>query len=468
MKKLKEVSIGKKTRKTFSEAQQVMEMPNLVAVQKDSYNWFLKYGLQEVLDDIGVITDYTGKISLQFTGFSLAEETNYTIAECKKRDATYSKKLYVRARLNVSEFGIKPEEDIYMGDFPVMTEGGTFVVNGAERVIISQLVRSPGCYYSLQRDKTGNALLKSTIIPNRGAWLEYETDHNNSFFVRIDKTRRIPVTTLIKSLHVFLSESTASIDVDRPVVRIPVKDKAGFGSDASVETYAFGTLDLSDNSDIEKLFGSSPLLESTIEKDETKNFSDAIFAVYRKLRPGEPPTMDTARTQLQNLFFDDRRYDISKVGRYKYNKKLSLVDRIKGRVLAPLDPEDPEAPYRSEMTGEILTVPGSDELIGPGTLVTPAIAKVLEQAGLKKVNVSVGEDVLSVISNGMLDASEYLPQFTAEELEALGIDEKVCADALKVILYKCEGEDGKAPTKEDLARAIRLNKSVPIPGHITV
>nr|MCR5041208.1 DNA-directed RNA polymerase subunit beta [Clostridia bacterium] len=460
MKELRTIPIGKKSRKTFSVTQDVMEMPNLVAVQKDSYNWFLERGLNEVLRDVGKISDYTGKISLEFVGFRLSDETNYTIAECKKRDATYSKRLYVKGRLRTSEPDAVKDEDIYFGDFPVMTEGGTFVINGAERVIISQLVRSPGCYYLMQRDKTGRGLFKSTIIPNRGAWLEYETDPNNMFFVRIDKTRRIPVTTLIKALHVFSSEETAGIDVYRPVVHLPSSSGATFGSDDAVEAYPFIDLNLGENDDIIRLFGASPLIEATLEKDETKNYADAIFSVYRKLRPGEPPTMDTARQQMQNLFFDDRRYDISKVGRYKYNKKLGFIDRIRGCILAPADPENPDMPYVSAMTGELLTLPDGSP-VGNGTAVDVEVAKLIEQAGISRINVWAGETPVTVISNGMLDAAEYLPEFSAAELSELGIDEKVCAAALKVILDNCSG-------KKELRRAIELNKSVLVPAHITV
>ena len=275
---VKPVQLGKNVRMSFAKINEVLDMPNLIEVQKNSYEWFLKEGLREVFEDVSEISDYQGNLVLNFIDYRLDDKPKYTIEECKERDATYAAPLRVRASLLNRETGEVKEQDIFMGDFPLMTDSGTFVINGAERVIVSQLVRSPGVYYAMSRDKSGKELYTSTVIPNRGAWLEYETDSNDVFYVRIDKNRKLPITTFIRSLG------------------------------------------LSSNEEILEVFGQSELILATLEKDSTKNTEEALLEVYRKLRPGEPPTVDSAQSHLDALFFDARRYDLSRVGRYKYNR----------------------------------------------------------------------------------------------------------------------------------------------------
>ena len=277
---VKPVQLGKTTRMSFARINEVLDMPNLIEVQKNSYRWFLEEGLKEVFRDISAITDYTGNLVLDFIDYRLDDKPKYSVEECKERDVTYAAPLRVRARLLNKETGEVKEQEIFMGDFPIMTESGTFIINGAERVIVSQLVRSPGIYYGMTYDKTGKKLFTSTVIPNRGAWLEYETDSNDIFYVRIDKNRKIPVTTFIRAL--------------------------GLGSDQEILDF----------------FGEDERILATIQKDATKNMEEALLEVYRRLRPGEPPTVESAQSHIDALFFDPRRYDLSRVGRYKYNKKL--------------------------------------------------------------------------------------------------------------------------------------------------
>ena len=284
-------------------------MPNLIEVQKDSYQWFLTAGLKEVFDDISPITDYSGQLSLEFVDFQLCEEDKkYTIGECKERDATYAAPLKVNVRLHNKETDEINQHDIFMGDLPLMTETGTFVINGAERVIVSQLVRSPGIYYAISHDKLGKTLYACTVIPNRGAWLEYETDSNDVFYVRVDRTRKVPITVLIRSLGV-------------------------------------GT-----NEEIKELFGDEPKILASIEKDPSTNYEDGLLELYKKIRPGEPLAVESAESLINAMFFDPRRYDLAKVGRYKFNKKLALKNRIAGHVLA----EDAVSP----VTGEIIAKAG--------------------------------------------------------------------------------------------------------------
>ena len=279
---VKPVQLGKTTRMSFARINEVLDMPNLIEVQKNSYRWFLEEGLKEVFRDISAITDYTGNLVLDFIDYRLDDKPKYSVEECKERDVTYAAPLRVRARLLNKETGEVKEQEIFMGDFPIMTESGTFIINGAERVIVSQLVRSPGIYYGMTYDKTGKKLFTSTVIPNRGAWLEYETDSNDIFYVRIDKNRKIPVTTFIRAL--------------------------GLGSDQEILDF----------------FGEDERILATIQKDATKNMEEALLEVYRRLRPGEPPTVESAQSHIDALFFDPRRYDLSRVGRYKYNKKLAI------------------------------------------------------------------------------------------------------------------------------------------------
>ena len=304
MMKVKPVKLGKTERMSFSHIDEVISMPNLIEVQKNSYQWFLDEGLKEVFHDIGTIEDYTGNLALSFVDFRLDKEPKYSIKECKERDVTYAAPLRVTARLLNKETGEVKDQEIFMGDFPLMTDAGTFVINGAERAIVSQLVRSPGVFYGDAKDKVGNDLYSATMNPNRGAWLEYETDASDVFYVRIDKNRKLPVTVLCRALG------------------------------------------LSTNEDILNFFGDDERILATLEKDTTKNQEEGLLEVYRKLRPGEPPTVESATSQINMLFFDPRRYDLSRFGRYKMNKKLSLARRITGHVAA----ENVVAP----LTGEIL------------------------------------------------------------------------------------------------------------------
>ena len=300
----KDVMMGKTLRKSFAKQEQILELPNMLKIQKDSYEWFLREGLREVFRDVDTITDYTGNLELSFLDYSMNEPPKYSVDECKERDATYAKPIKVRVRLHNKETDEIKEQEIFMGDFPLMTNGGTFVINGAERVIVSQIVRSPGVYFGDEVDKTDQHIYSATVIPYRGAWLEYETDFNDVFWVRIDKNRKLPITCLIRAL--------------------------GLKTDAEI-------LDM---------FGDDPRIVVTLEKDPCKNYEDAMLEIYRKLRPGEPPTVEAAETLIHNLFFDPRRYDLSIVGRYKFNKKLSLWHRVAGYKLV--------YPVANPATGEIL------------------------------------------------------------------------------------------------------------------
>ncbi len=414
---VKDVKLGKTTRKSFAKINEVLEMPNLIEVQKNSYNWFLEDGLREVFRDISTITDYNGTLELSFVGYRFDDNPKYSVAECKERDVTYAKPLRVTARLNNTETGEIKESEVYMGDFPIMTDSGTFVINGAERVIVSQLVRSPGVYYAVDKDKTGKDLFRSTVIPNRGAWLEYEMDSNDVVYVRIDKNRKIPLTTFIRAL--------------------------GIGT----------------NTEIEEVFGPDERIRQTIEqKDATANREEALLEVYKKLRPGEPPTVDSAVTHLNNLFFDARRYDLSRFGRYKYNKKLGIASRLAGQVLTQ--------PVVNPMTGEIMAEPGER--------VSNELAKEIEQAGVDTAYVTVevkevltieGETItkteereVKIISNGMVDIKGYV-DFDCTEY---GINELVSFKVLKEILESADGDE------EELKEQIKLRADELVPKHITV
>ena len=414
---VKDVKLGKTTRKSFAKINEVLEMPNLIEVQKNSYNWFLEDGLREVFRDISTITDYNGTLELSFVGYRFDDEPKYSVAECKERDVTYAKPLRVTARLNNTETGEIKESEVYMGDFPIMTDSGTFVINGAERVIVSQLVRSPGVYYAVDKDKTGKDLFRSTVIPNRGAWLEYEMDSNDVVYVRIDKNRKIPLTTFIRAI--------------------------GIGT----------------NTEIEEVFGPDERIRQTIEqKDATANREEALLEVYKKLRPGEPPTVDSAISHLNNLFFDARRYDLSRFGRYKYNKKLGIASRLSGQVLTQ--------PVVNPLTGEIMAEPGER--------VSPELAQEIEQAGVDTAYVTVevkevltieGETItkteereVKIISNGMVDIKGYV-NFDCTEY---GINELVSFKVLKEILESADGDE------EELKEQIKLRADELVPKHITV
>jgi len=382
---------------SFNRINEVLEIPNLIEVQKNSYKWFLEEGMKEVFRDISAISDYQGNLVLDFIDYRMEDTPKYTIEECKERDATYAAPLRVRASLYNKETGEVKEQDIFMGDFPLMTDSGTFIINGSERVIVSQLVRSPGVYYSQSRDKAGKALYSSTVIPNRGAWLEYEMDSNDIFYVRIDKNRKLPITTFVRALG------------------------------------------LSSNELITDFFGEDILLAATFEKDSTKNTEEALLEVYRKLRPGEPPTVDSAQTHIDNLFFDPRRYDLSRVGRYKYNKKLAIASRITGHTLS--------RPVVNPLTGEILAE--------SGTTLTRAQGEEIQRAGVDMAFVSVDDIEVKVLSNGMVDINDYV-DFDCKEY---GINEKVRFSVLREILESC-------PDEESRRQAIAQRVDELIPKHI--
>ena len=402
---VKPVKKGTTTRMSFGKIEEVMEMPNLIEVQKNSYKWFLDTGLKEVFRDIAEITDYTGNWVLTFIDYRIDEKTKHTVQECKERDATYAAPMRVTVRLLNKETGAIKESEVFMGEFPIMTDSGTFVINGAERVIVSQLVRSPGVYFDMTHDKTGIELFSSTINPNRGAWLEYETDINDVYYVRIDKNRKIFITTFIRAL--------------------------GLGTD----------------DEIREFFGNDERIEATIERDETKNQGEALMEVFKRLRPGEPVTLESAQQLLDNLFFDPRRYDISRVGRYKYNKKLAIAARLAGCKLAE--------PVIAPLTGEILAEAGE--------VVTKAKAKEIERAGVMVAVADVEGKKVKIISNGMVDPMDYVPEgVTKEELLEAGINEKVRFQIITEIVDEC-GDD-----KEALLEQLSLRHDDLIPNHIII
>ena len=398
---VKPVQLGKNTRMSFAHINEVLEMPNLIEIQKNSYDWFLKEGLKEVFDDVSGITDFNGNLVLDFVNYKLDEKPNYTVAECKERDATYAAALRVTARLLNKETGEIKESEVFMGDFPLMTPSGTFVINGAERVIVSQLVRSPGVYYKMEYDKTGKQLFSSTVIPNRGAWLEYENDVNDVLYVRIDKNRKIPMTAFIRAL--------------------------GLGTDEEIKAY----------------FGEDERILATIEKDTTHTMEEGLFEVYRKLRPSEPPTIESAQSHLNGLFFDPRRYDLSRVGRYKYNKKLNLAGRIAGHALA--------RPIVNPSTGEMMA--------DAGVVVSRAMAEEMDDAGVTVAYLKLDDREVKVLSNGMVDIKKYV-SFDAEA--ECNINERVRYAVLSEILEAC-GDD-EAALKEMLA----ARRDELIPNHIII
>ncbi|MDO4438528.1 MAG: DNA-directed RNA polymerase subunit beta [Eubacteriales bacterium] len=402
------VTAGKGIRMSFSEQKQVLEMPNLIEIQKNSYNWFLSDGLKEVFDDISPIADFAGHLSLEFVDFTLCrDEAKYNIEECKERDATYAAPLKAKVRLINKDKDEINEHEIFMGDLPLMTDTGSFVINGAERVIVSQLVRSPGIYYEIGHDKIGKELFSSTVIPNRGAWLEYETDSNNIFWVRVDRTRKVPVTVLIRAL--------------------------GIGT----------------NREILELFGEEPKLIDTFAKDTSDTYQDGLLELYKKIRPGEPLSVDSAQSLLNSMFFDARRYDLAKVGRYKFNKKLALKNRVEGKILA----ED----VVDENTGEILAEAGQT--------LSRELCDKIQNAGVSAVIVKGRADAenadgrnVKVLTNLMVDLAEYVSFDPAE----LDINELVYYPVLKAILDEVDTNDTEA-----LKTAIRKNIHELIPKHIT-
>jgi DNA-directed RNA polymerase subunit beta len=398
---VKPVQVGKNVRMSFARIDEVLDMPNLIEVQKNSYKWFLNEGLKEVFKDVSGITDYTGNLVLDFVDYKLDDDKpNYSVEECKERDTTYAAALRVTARLLNKESGEIKESEVFMGDFPLMTESGTFIINGAERVIVSQLVRSPGVYYKMEYDKTGKELFSSTVIPNRGAWLEYENDSNDVFYVRIDKNRKIPVTVFIRAL--------------------------GLGTDEEIREY----------------FGDDERINATIEKDPCKNTEEALFEVYRKLRPSEPPTIESAQSHINGLFFDARRYDLSRVGRYKYNKKLNLAGRITGKQLS--------RPIINPLTGELMAEKGE--------IISHDKAKTIDDAGVSIAYVNVNEKEVKVISNGMVDINKFLNFDAQEECK---INERVRFSVLAEILSSCSDD-------EELKETIKTRIDELIPKHIII
>ncbi len=397
--RIRPISTGKGIRMSYQRQKEVLEIPNLIEVQKNSYQSFLNEGLKEAFEDISPIEDYGGKLSLEFVDFKLCEEDiKYTIEECVERDATYAAPLKVRVRLHNKENDEISEHDIFMGDLPLMTDTGTFVINGAERVIVSQLVRSPGIYYGITHDKFGKQLYSCTVIPNRGAWLEYETDSNDVFYVKVDRTRKVPVTVLVRAL--------------------------GYGT----------------NAEILELFGDEPKINATLAKDVATNSQEGLLELYKRIRPGEPLAVESAESLIMNMFFDPRRYDLAKVGRYKFNKKLMLRNRIAGHELA----ED----VFDETTGEILAE--------AGTILTREQADAIQNAAVPYVMIRTEERDVKVLSSMMVDLRNYVDC----EPRDLGITELVYYPALKKILD--ENED-----PEDQKEAIRRSVHDLIPKHIT-
>ena len=391
---LTDINYEKATRKTFARIGDFIDIPNLIQVQKDSYDWFVNEGLGEVLKDISPIEDYTGNLVLEFFDYYMEKETKYSLEEAKERDTTYSTRLHVKVRLINRETGEIKEQEIYLGDFPLMTDSGTFVINGAERVVVSQLVRSPGCYYESDYDKTGKKLYKATVMPIRGAWLEYETDGNDVFYVRIDRTRKLPVTTLLRAI--------------------------GLATDEQITA----------------LFGDEEKLLATIAKDTTKTTDEALIEIYKKLRPGELPTVDAARTLFNNLFFDPRRYDLAKVGRYKYNKKLDLSSRIENKVAF-------DDIINSE-TGEVI--------VEKDTVISPEQANEIQNAGINIVDLKVNDKKVRVIGNGTVDLKAFV------DSDEINIKEKVNYAVLKNILETTE--------EKDLVKVINERKDELVPKNI--
>ncbi|HIS51734.1 MAG TPA: DNA-directed RNA polymerase subunit beta [Candidatus Onthomonas avicola] len=395
---VKDVTFGKTTRKSFIRHDEIAQMPDLLEIQKKSYQWFFDVGLRQVFKDVGCITDYAGNLELSFIDYSMTKPPKYSVEECKARDATYAKPIHVKVRLRNRETEEIKEQEIYMGDFPLMTRGGTFVINGAERVIVSQIVRSPGMYYGREEDKAGNLIYSTTVIPYRGAWLEYETDLSDTFYVRIDKNRKIPITCLLRAI--------------------------GLKTDAEILA----------------VFGEDRRIVATLEKDACKTYEDAMLEIYRKLRPGEPPTVDSCETLLESLFFDPRRYDLSEVGRYKFNKKLDIARRLAGQKLA--------MPVVDPWTGEILAEAGET--------LSREQAQALAARGVNEAFVDVEGETVKVFANNVVDMSAFVDFDPAE----CGITERVRVSVLRELLEQYSGEE--------LRQAVRERVDDLEPKHITV
>ena len=397
--KVKDIQYEKVSRKDFAKVGDFIEMPNLIKVQKDSYDWFIKEGLGEVLRDISPIEDYSGNLVLEFFDYFMEDKTKYSVEEAKERDATYSSRLHVKVRLINRETGEIKEQEIYLGDFPLMTDSGTFIINGAERVVVSQLVRSPGCYYAEEFDtKTGKKTFTSTVMPLRGAWLEYETDGNDVFYVRVDRTRKIPVTTLLRAIGIVTDDQ------------------------------------------IRDVFGDEPLLNTTISKDPIKTQEEALIEIYKKLRPGELPTVEAARTLFDGLFYDNRRYDLAKVGRYKYNQKLDLATRITDKVAAK----------------DIVNTETGEVFVQARNIISKEVARDIKNSGINCVEVLVDEKPVKVIGNGTVDIHAVLPDV---DLSKLDIKVDVNYEVLKDIIDNTD--------KKDLVKVIEKRIDELVPKHIT-
>ena len=414
----KDVLYGKTLRKSFARTQEIMDMPNLLEIQKSSYQWFLETGLNEVFKDTDAVTDYSGNLELSFIDFSMNDKPKYSEEECKARDATYAAPLKVRVRLHNKETGEIKEQEIFMGDFPIMTAGGTFIINGAERVIVSQIVRSPGVYFERTTDKSFINVYASTVIPYHGAWLEYETDANDMFNVRIDKNRKLPITWFLKAMGAY--------DENKPATWLSCVDAPEVGAVT--------------NERLKEIFGQDERIIATLDKDTTTSRDECLLEIYRKLRPGDPPTVESSETLLDGLFFDRRRYDISNVGRYKFNKKLSLYPRIAGFMLAE--------PVIDPLTGELL--------FEEGHVLTRDEARQIDAAGVVAVVLNVDGKLVRVFSNGFVDMDRFVDFDPAE----VGVTEKVRGNVLRGLLQQYEGEA--------LKDAIRENIDVLIPKHIVV
>ncbi len=400
--RIRPIKVGNNVRMSYSRRKEVLDMPNLIEVQTNSYKWFLSDGLSEVFKDISPISDYSGHLSLEFVDFKLCEDdVKYSIEECKERDATYAAPLKVTVRLHNKETDEIKEHSIFMGDLPLMTATGTFVINGAERVIVSQLVRSPGIYYAIGHDKIGKELYSSTVIPNRGAWLEYETDSNDVFYVRVDRNRKVPITVLIRALGV-------------------------------------GT-----NDEIIEMFGEEPKILASMTKDASDNYQDGLLELYKKLRPGEPLSVESAESLVNSMFFDVRRYDLAKVGRYKFNKKLALRNRVVG----------------FELTRDVVDEKTGEVLAEAGTIITEELATTIQNAAIPAIWVQVEDREAKILSNMMVDIKTYIPDLDTEKA---GITEEVYYPLLAQILEDYEDED-----EEDLFEAIKRNASELIPKNIT-
>jgi DNA-directed RNA polymerase subunit beta len=400
---MKDIRCGRKVRKSFSRIDEILEMPNLIEVQKKSYQWFLDEGLRAVFKDVGAITDYTGNLELTFLDYTLEDNPKYSVTECKERDATYAAPLKVRIRLRNKETEEIKEQEIFMGDFQLMTESGTFIINGAERVIVSQIVRSPGMYYESSNERPEKTTYACTVIPYRGAWLEYETDINDIFYVRIDKNRKLPVTSLIRA----------------------IADQTGVETDAQIKA----------------LFGDDERIIATIDKDTAaRNREEALIEIYKRLRPGEPPTVDSAQSMLYNLFFDPKRYDLSAVGRYKFNKKMDLSKRMAGQKLAQ--------PLADPLTGEMLAEAGET--------LTRERAAELGHHGINEAYLDVEGKTVKIFSNGMVWLHDFVDLETGARLaalpeklsdrptdaeRALGIAERVRFKLLQSLMEKFEGQE---------------------------